>query len=96
MLKKDKQKVIGEELDELRVRSFLNYEPYGEEPADFHILTKAYRGLPPEPFERFLEMFIAEGHDIHAQNSSGQSFAEFIAPNSAHPEYVEILKKFEA
>ena len=43
----EKAKVIGEELDETKVAGYIDMQPSGNENADFHVLTKAYRGLPP-------------------------------------------------
>ncbi len=91
-LRKDKQKVVGEVIDEAKVRSFLAYEPYDDVSKDFHILTKAYRGLPPEGFERFVEIFVEEGHDINAKDEHGVSFLDRIRRFKRHPEYVAILE----
>ena len=92
MLKKDKQKVIGESLDEAKVKAFLEYQPYEDDNADFHILTKAYRGLPPHEFERFLGFYKETGRAINPSNAKGQSFLEVISQHESQQEYVEILK----
>ncbi|MDX1692636.1 MAG: PA4642 family protein [Ketobacteraceae bacterium] len=93
MLKKDKQKVIGETLDEAKVRAFLEYQPYeSEENADFHILTKAYRGLPAHEFERFLEYYREAGRELNPVNSEGERFIDMISRHENQQEYVEILK----
>lgn len=93
MLKKDKVKVIDEEMNDEKISRFLSLKPYGDESEDFYILTKAYRGLPIEYFTRFLEMFLAEGRDVNAKNTQGQSFIDFIGNNIRFPEFVELLKK---
>ena len=73
MSSKDKQKVIGEELDAAKVARFLEMEPVGDENADFHVLTKAYRGLPLAYFDQFLAMFTAQGHDVNACDQQGRT-----------------------
>lgn len=92
MLKKDKQKVIGEELDELKVRRFLDMEPADEENADFHVLTKAYRGLPAEAFERFMAIYLEAGRTLNPTNQQGVSFLDSIRPHQSQQAYVAILE----
>ncbi len=93
MLKKDKQKVIGEALDEAKVKAFLEYQPYEtDENADFHILTKAYRGLPTHEFERFLEYYKETGRALNPTNAEGEHFIDVISRHVSQQEYVEILK----
>ena len=92
MLKKDKQKVIGVELDEDKVRAFLDYQPYEDDHADFHILTKAYRGLPPHEFERFISIYKEAGHGLNPVNAAGTSFIDSISANTSQLEYIELLK----
>ena len=96
MSSKDKEKVIGEELDTTKVARFLEMQPHGEENADFHVLLKAYRGLPAEAFERFLEMFKNSGRDINARDSQDRTLLQLAEANTRHPEYIAILKKFGA
>lgn len=92
-LKKDKQKVIGEEINDDKVREFLSAVPYDAENADFHILTKAYRGLPPHGFEKFIQVFVEEGGDLNGTDSRGHTFLEAIKRFKRHPDYVEILER---
>lgn len=93
MLKKDKQKVIGETLDEAKVKAFLDYEPYeNDENADFHILIKAYRGLPAHEFERFLAYYKDSGRELNPVNAKGEHFVDVISQNESQQEYVDILK----
>lgn len=96
MSSKDKQKVIGEELDTTQVARFLEMQPVGDENADFHILTKAYRGLPVEYFDQFLGMFVAQGRDVNATDPKGRTLAQLAAEHSNQPGYIEVLKKHGA
>ena len=96
MSTKDKEKVIGEDLDETKVARFLEMQPYGDENADFHVLIKAYRGLPADAFERFLQLFRDSGRDINAKDAKGRTLLQLAQENVRHPEYVNILKQFGA
>lgn len=89
----EKAKVIGEELDETKVARYLEMQPVGDENADFHVLTKAYRGLPPEPFGRFLDMFVAAGRNINARDAKGRTFLTTILGNIGQPAYVDIARE---
>ena len=93
MLKKDKIKIIDEEMTDEKISRFLTLKPYGDESEDFHMLTRAYRGLPVEYFATFLTMFLAENRDINAKNSQGQSFLGSIEGNTTFPEFIETLKE---
>ncbi len=96
MSTKDKEKVIGEDLDETKVARFLEMQPYGDENADFHVLQKAYRGLPAEAFERFLQLFLQNGRDLNATDPKGRTLLQLASDNVRHPEYAEILKRHGA
>ena len=93
MLKKDKVKVIDEEMNDEKIQHFLTLKSYGDESEDFYQLTKAYRGLPIEYFSRFLEMFLAENRDINAKNVSGQTFLSTIEGNMKFHEFIAVLKE---
>ena len=71
-------------------------QPNDDENADFHILTKAYRGLPAEAFARFLQLFQDQGRDINARDSKGRTLLQLVQENTGHPEYAEVLKQFGA
>src|SRR5690606_41940870 len=48
ILRKDKEKVLGEHFDDERIKSFFTYDaPAGIDP-DYHLLEKAYRGMRSE------------------------------------------------
>ncbi len=96
MSTKDKQKVIGEQLDEAQVARFLEMQPQTGENTDFHILIKAYRGLPVEAFSRFLQLFVDHGRDINAQNTKGETILTLAKQHQNQPGYAEILEQFGA
>lgn len=91
-MKKDKQKVIGETFDTDRLKQFLAFKPVDNTPEDFHILLKAYRGLPPEGFRDFLTVFSAAGRNLMVENIDGTTFLDYIAQNQNQHEYVEIFR----
>ncbi|HET8705802.1 MAG TPA: PA4642 family protein [Pseudomonadales bacterium] len=92
----DKKAVIGETLDEVKVQRFLEMQASTGENADFHALQKAYRGLPADAFNAFVELFLQAGRDINAKGANGATFLQSIEKNTAHPEYAAILRQHGA
>ncbi len=75
-----------------RVRSFLAIEAPEGIPADYHILLKAYRGMLPDTFERFIGFFTAEGHDLNARLADQTTILDHIRQHRRSVEYVRILE----
>lgn len=91
-LKKDKKKVVGENFDDDRIRSFLLYQaPEGVDP-DFHVLEKAYRGMIPENFETFVKFFVEDGRDINAQGPDGRSLLQQVETHRYGSDYADALR----
>lgn len=76
-----------------RVKSFLALEPSRDEGSDFHALLKAYRGMIPEAFSRFVHFFNAAGRDINARNHHGQTLLEIVREHQNSGEYAQILEQ---
>ncbi|HSP30611.1 MAG TPA: PA4642 family protein [Halomonas sp.] len=91
-MRKDTEKVIGEPMTDEQVAVFLQARPYAGESVEHHILTRAYRGLRAHDFERFVQMFLAEGFDLNAADANGNTFLETIAEHAQAQDYVEVLK----
>lgn len=91
-MRKDKQKVIGEPMSDEQVAAFLNARPYADESVEQHILTRAYRGLRIEDFERFLVMFKAQGYDLNATDREGKTFLDTVREHGRGQEYVAALE----
>ena len=91
-LKKDKQKVLGEVFDDERIKTFLEYEAYGDTNPDYHLLEKAYRGMKADNFSTFLQFFVEEGHDINAINQQGHSFLHTISTHRQSEDYIHAMK----
>lgn len=76
-----------------RIQSYLELESPSEEAADFHVLSKAYQGMVPEAFERFINFFIEADRNLEQTNPSGQTILSIIAKHRNSGEYADILKK---
>ena len=89
----DKPKVIGEEWSDERVRSFLDLQPWdSSENPDYHVLLKAYHAMRAEDFERFIGFFVAEGRDLNATNSEGETILDLIARHRRSVDYARALE----
>lgn len=74
-----------------RVHGFLSILPPEGVPADYHILLKAYRGMLPDAFERFVPFFIEAGHDINVKLDDGSTFLDHVSRHRKSKAYAEIL-----
>lgn len=92
MLKKDKQKVLGEVFDDERVRSFLNVESYSEINTDYLALLRAYRGMNIENFETFVTYFVDAEKDLNAIGPEGKSLLQEISGHRHAEQYARALK----
>lgn len=92
-MRKDKEKVIGEPMTDEQIAAFLSARPYAGESVEQHILTRAYRGLRAHDFERFIEMFKAEGHDLNATDAQGSTFLQTIREHAQAEDYVAALER---
>ena len=93
VLKKDKQKVIGEVFDDDRVRTFLiDRAPEGVN-VDFHCLERAYRGMNADNFATFVQFFNDAGRDLNATNQDGRTLLSLVKEHASFGDYAEILLK---
>ncbi len=76
-----------------RVKSFLELETSQDEAPDFHILQKAYRGMVPEAFSRFVGFFMEAGRDLNETNMHGETILKIVSEHRNSAEYADILKK---
>ncbi len=91
VLKKDKQKVLGEVFDDARIKTFLiDSAPEGVD-ADFHCLERAYRGMKAENFATFVRFFCEAGRNLSATNPDGKTLLSLVRGHSRSTEYAEIL-----
>lgn len=91
-MKKDKQKVIGEVLNDDRLKELLGLQPPAGEDKALHILTRAYRALRADDFERFLRFYSETGLSLNPADASGNSFLSTLSQHRHAQPYVEALK----
>lgn len=92
MLKKDKQKVLGEVFDEERIRGFLAQLPPPGQDADFAALERAYRGMSADAFATFVRMFVQAGRRLDARNAQGRSVLELVESHPQGAPYAAIIR----
>jgi len=76
-----------------RVKTFLELKSSNDESPDFHVLVKAYRGMVPEAFQRFVNFFVESGRNINEADMHGQTILKIVSTHRNSVEYAEILKK---
>lgn len=85
--------VTDEWFTDERVKAFLDKQPVAGEDPDYHALLRAYRGMVPEAFERFIGFFVEAGRNLNAPGPGGKTILELISEHRHGTEYAEILKK---
>ena len=75
-----------------RVRSFLDIQPQADIATDYHVLLKAYRGMVPEAFSRFIPFFVEAGRNLNESGPPGKTLLQVIVQHRHASEYVKILK----
>jgi len=93
MAKKEKEVVVDEVWTEARVREFLDVKSAEQIEADFHMLMKAYQAMRADDFEKFVAMFLEQGHDINARDPQGRTVLSYVKDHVKSGEYAEILEK---
>src|SRR5690606_8420710 len=92
VVRKAKKTGVGETRSDEQVAGFVNSRPRDPgESVDLYMLTRAYRGLRAHDFARFLEMFLAAGHDINAIDADGRTMLKILREHAQAEEYVEAL-----
>ena len=90
---KEKEVVVDEVWTEARVREFLDVKPAEAVEADFHMLLKAYQQMRADDFEKFVAMFLADGHNINVRDPNGRTVLSYVREHAKSGEYVEILQR---
>lgn len=91
-MRKDKQKVVGEDIGDDQIRLFLEVEPADATPPSLHKLIKAYRGLRLGDFERFVRFFVEAGYDLDSRDAQGRDFVALIQDQRQAEPYIEIIQ----
>ena len=88
----EKKQVVGEVWDDARVKEFLAQPVLeGRGDADFVRLLRAYQGMRPDDFERYLGFFVEAGHNVDARNERNQTFIAYISRHRLSGPFVEAL-----
>jgi hypothetical protein len=85
-------KVVDEDWSDERVKSFLDITPYDETDPDYYVLLKAYQGMIPENFQRFVTFFVEASRNINACALSGETMLAHVSSHSRSAVYADILK----
>ncbi len=93
MQKKDKEKVFGGDWTDAQLRDFLTADHSDGSDPDYAAAIRAYRHMVPATFAQFVELFNAEGHNLNAQGTSGETIVETLSKHAQGAEYVELLKQ---
>jgi hypothetical protein len=83
----------NEEWSDERLKSCLDVLPPEGMPSDYNILLRAYRGMTPELFARFIVFYQEAGHDIDVNLEDGSTFLDLVSEHRKSTEYVDILKQ---
>lgn len=75
-----------------RVLAFLDVQPPPGENADFSVLLKAYQGMVPESFSRFVHFFVEAGRDLDAKGREGKTISDIIGSHRQGTEYLQIIE----
>jgi len=75
-----------------RIQAFLGMQPVAGETADYHVLLKAYRGMVPDAFARFIAFFLAAGRNINEPGPGGKTIFKLVSEHRHGGDYAELLK----
>ena len=92
-MRKDKKQLIGDEIGDEQIKLFLDFEPVDATSPSLHKLSKAYRGLRIDDFERFLGFFKEAGYDLDGKDEHGQTFADLIKDQRNAAEYIALIEQ---
>jgi hypothetical protein len=90
-MKRDKQRVEGEQWSDEQLRSYLDFNTYDGSDRDFHCLYRAYTRMNAHMFEQFIELFKAEGRNLEATNKEGVTLKALIEGHAKSGDYVAAL-----
>lgn len=96
MAKKEKEVVVDEVWTEARIGEFLDVKPAANVEADFHALMKAYQQMRADDFEKFVDMFVAQGRNVDSRGPDGRSVASIMREHVKSADYVAILERHGA
>lgn len=83
--------VRDEDWSDERLAGYLELLPPDELPADYNCLLRAYRGMTPDLFERFLTIYVASGRDINVSLANGATILDHVARHRRSVDYASAL-----
>lgn len=92
-MKRDKQRVEGEAWSDEHLSEYLRFRTYDGTDPDFHCLYRAYTRMNVITFARFVQLFKAQGQNLHATNQEGQSLADILRQHDQAEAYLEALEQ---
>ncbi len=91
-MKKDKAKVVEEVWDDARVRSFLDRgAARAADGGSYDTLLRAYQGMRPEDFERFLAEYVGAGGKLDFAGPDGRTLAQYVSTHRHGAPFVQAL-----
>jgi hypothetical protein len=91
-VKKDKAKVVEEVWDDARVRSFLDRgAARAADGGSYDTLLRAYQGMRPEDFERFLAEYVGAGGKLDFPGPDGRTLAQYASTHRHGAPFVQAL-----
>lgn len=90
-MKRDKQRVEGEQWSEEQLRSYLEFNTYDGTDRDFHCLYRAYTRMNERVFAEFVELFKNEGRNVQAVNLDGKTLADLVSTHAESSDYLSVL-----
>ncbi len=85
--------VTDEWWSDARIKSFLDMQPTGGVPADYHVLLKAYRGMVPDAFTRFIAFFLQVGRNLNEAGPGGKTILKLVSEHRKSAEYARVLRE---
>ena len=86
------QATRNEEWTDERLRACLAVLPPEGLPADYNILLRAYRGMTAELFQRFVVIYVEDGHDLNITLEDGTTFLDLVCRHRNSGEYAALLE----
>jgi hypothetical protein len=91
-VKADKPKVVDEVWSEDRVRGFLYRGDIGpRHPDAFAVLLRAYQGMRPGDFERFIDEYVRAGGDLNTKDPAGRTLCDYIDSHRHAAPFIDLL-----
>ncbi len=75
-----------------RILSWLGRAGAAGESGDFSVLWRAYQGMRPYDFERFIQIYGDAGRDVNARSLLGETLTGIVSRHARGGVFLQILK----